>query len=137
MANEKTRRHRPTSTVELGEEVTDQMEIGKPAGTVVSVRLEPALAQLLFDRAEADETRVSRVLRDALIEYLGVPSRRTAHIVPTAIQVSMAGTQLVTGLFNVRPGLITTGNARELELSTSERQLWLMEENIDARTEDR
>jgi len=118
MANQKTRRHRPADAVELGEEVTDQVEIGKPAGTVVSVRLEPAIAQLLFDRAEAEETRVSQVLRDALMEYLGVTSRRKAHIVPTAIQVSMAGTQLVTGLFNVRPGHITAGNARELEPST-------------------
>ncbi len=123
MPHEKTRKHRPADGVELGEEVTDHMVIGKPAGTVVSVRLEPAIAQLLFDRAEADGARVSQVLRDALIEYLGVSSRRKTHIVPTAIQVSIAGTQCVTGLFNVRPGLITAGNARELEPTGIARQL--------------
>lgn len=114
MAHEKTRKHRSADEVALGEEVTDQMEIEKPAGTVVSVRLEPAIARLLFDRAEADETRVSRVLRDALSEYLGMPSRRKVDIAPMAIQVSIAGAQCVTGLFNVRPGLITSGTVREL-----------------------
>jgi len=123
MGHEKTRRSRLTDTVELGDEVTDQVEVGKPIGTVVSVRLEPAIAQRLFARAEVEETRVSRVLRDALIQYLGVPNRRKSPIAPLAIQVSMAGTPFVTGLFNVRPGLITSGTARELESGVAARQL--------------
>ncbi len=79
----------------------------------LSVRLEPAIAQVLFARAEAEDMSVSQVVRDALVEYLGVSRRRKTHIVPMAMQVSMAGTQFVTGMFNVRPGLITFETARE------------------------
>jgi len=50
--------------------VTEETEVSKPVGTVVSVRLQPEMAEALFAEAKRLDAPVSAIVRNAVEEYL-------------------------------------------------------------------
>ncbi|MGI8826760.1 MAG: hypothetical protein ACR2JC_14130 [Chloroflexota bacterium] len=104
----------PADEVDLGEEVTNQFQVVKPVGTVVSTRLEPELAQSLLQRSGVEGKRISQLLREAIATYLATPA--PPKVASGFAQVTVGGTAPVTGVFSAEMGTITEGVAHELEL---------------------
>lgn len=64
------RKNDPTDDYPLGEDVTVQVHRRKPAGLVVSTRLEREMAERLLDMSEATSKTVSQLVREAVVAYL-------------------------------------------------------------------
>lgn len=100
--------------IELGEDVTDQFEVARPTGAVVSARLDAELAARLLEMSEREGKKVSQLVREAVASYVGVTEKPRTKPMRAVAQVTIGG--VMTALFDVRPGTVTRGRAQELSV---------------------
>jgi hypothetical protein len=75
---------------------TEEVELAKPVGAVVSVRLHPALADRVFEEARRRDVPTSAVLREAIEEYLANP-RGTAATLDISVSSADVPVAFYTG----------------------------------------
>jgi len=74
----------------------EKVEVSKPVGTVISVRVPPDVAQRVFDLAERRGVPVSAILREAVDAYLDADGIGTPATMDITVS-SMGTVTLLTG----------------------------------------
>lgn|GEM_PF-4050804 len=103
--------------VELTNEVVE-VERRPRSGVVVSVRLSPAEADELQDRAEARDLTISQVAREAIRAYLQGGNAKSPSVWPWTGTTS-GGANLELTYADLGPTIGTTGEAQEPSRSES------------------
>jgi hypothetical protein len=83
----------------------EKVEVSKPVGTVISVRVPPDVAQRIFDQAERRGVPVSAILREAVDAYL----EGTGVGTPATMDITVSSMGTVTLLAGHSPHGRTVG----------------------------
>lgn len=90
----------------LGDEITSQIQVRKPAGIVVSTRLERDIADRLLSVSETSGKKLSQVVREAVLAYLEQEPHHVSPSIGTSISMGTVGGGL-NAVFTVRNSVVT------------------------------
>jgi hypothetical protein len=91
----------------------EDVEVSRPVGTVVSVRLRPDVAEALLERARQRGTKVSTIVREAVETFLSGDGA-----VPASLDITVSSVDVPVSLYSGRSVYgHTVGGPSTLELT--------------------
>jgi hypothetical protein len=75
----------------------EDVEVSRPVGAVVSVRLRPEIAEALFEEAQRRNTKISAVVREAVEMFLS-----GEHGTPATFDITVSSADVPVSLYSGR-----------------------------------